>query len=250
MEPKPSAAKPSTRPDRAAGWNRAVAVSGLAALVVLLVVAIAIGDLEAGAVAVGFGLSLALLRFRSGILGRVGIGLLSAVMLFFMSTAALTNVRSGSPLSAVVLSGGLAAISLTGTLSALASLGARPLTADSRGPRYLKSLSLVLFVGLCGWSLASRGTAGPAADAALIAENVAFSESELRVDAGEVTVSMANEDLFWHTFTIDALAVDLPVPVGGTRSVSFTVEPGTYEFKCRIPGHPEAGMVGTLTVSA
>jgi len=31
--------------------------------------------------------------------------------------------------------------------------------------------------------------------------------------------------------------------------VTFSAEPGTYEFKCRIPGHPEAGMVGTLTVT-
>jgi uncharacterized cupredoxin-like copper-binding protein len=29
---------------------------------------------------------------------------------------------------------------------------------------------------------------------------------------------------------------------------TFTVEEGTYEFYCSIPGHRESGMVGTLVV--
>jgi plastocyanin len=116
-------------------------------------------------------------------------------------------------------------------------------------PLYFLGGSALLFAGLWGWSFASTGPTAPTADAALVADNVAFSISDLPVGAGEVTVSLANQDLFWHTFTIDSLEVDLAVPVGATRSVTFKVEPGTYEFKCRIPGHPEAGMIGTLTVS-
>jgi plastocyanin len=63
-----------------------------------------------------------------------------------------------------------------------------------------------------------------------------------------VTVSLANHDLFWHTFTIERLGVNLDVPVGGTRTVTFTAAAGTYKFICTIPGHAAAGMRGTLIV--
>jgi hypothetical protein len=74
-----------------------------------------------------------------------------------------------------------------------------------------------------------------------VAENVAFSDSDLSIAAGVVTVSLSNKDLFWHTFTIESLGVHLAVPVGATRSATFAVEPGTYHFECRIPGHVDAG---------
>ena len=32
-----------------------------------------------------------------------------------------------------------------------------------------------------------------------------------------------------------------------TKSVTFK-DPGTYEYYCNVPGHKQAGMVGTLTV--
>ena len=108
-----------TRRPTVLDWNGLVLISGLAALFVLTGVALANGDLEAGAVAAGFALSLGLLRWRGGFLGRLGIGLLSGVTLFFMLTAAVTNVRAGSPVEAVVLSGGLASIALSGLVSAV-----------------------------------------------------------------------------------------------------------------------------------
>jgi plastocyanin len=40
----------------------------------------------------------------------------------------------------------------------------------------------------------------------------------------------------------------LDVPVGGERRITFSAEPGSYEFYCRVPGHRQAGMVGTLRV--
>ena len=238
-----------TRRSLTLSWTGLLFYSGLAAFVALAVFAVTSGDLEAGMVAFGFGLSLGLLRFRRGGLGRVGIGLLSAIMFFFMVTAAVTNVRSGSPVGAVLLSGGLASIAFAGLVSAIVVQANRqPTMGHDRSPWYIAGASVVLFLGLWGWSLASSDPSDPAADAMLVAKNVAFSSSTLSMSSGDVTVSLANQDLFWHTFTIDNLGVDLPVPVGATRSVTFTVTPGTYEFECRIPGHPEAGMVGTLTV--
>ena len=64
----------------------------------------------------------------------------------------------------------------------------------------------------------------------------------------QVTVHLANRDLFWHSFTIDHPAVNVDVPVGGARQVTFTLPPGTYRFYCRVPGHRQAGMEGTLRI--
>jgi uncharacterized cupredoxin-like copper-binding protein len=35
---------------------------------------------------------------------------------------------------------------------------------------------------------------------------------------------------------------------GGTSTVSSALKPGKYTFYCSVPGHRQAGMVGTLTV--
>jgi|SRR5579859_144122 len=46
-------------------------------------------------------------------------------------------------------------------------------------------------------------------------------------------------------------ALHVAVPMGTTGKLQFTAsKPGTYEFYCTVPGHKEAGMVGTLVVKA
>jgi uncharacterized cupredoxin-like copper-binding protein len=52
-----------------------------------------------------------------------------------------------------------------------------------------------------------------------------------------------------HTFTIDELGVDLNVPMGAERSVTFNAPAGEYRFYCGIPGHETIGMYGILTVA-
>lgn len=53
-----------------------------------------------------------------------------------------------------------------------------------------------------------------------------------------------------HTFTIDALGVDVRLNQG-KASVRFTPnQTGTFEYYCAIPGHRERGMLGTLRVTA
>jgi uncharacterized cupredoxin-like copper-binding protein len=40
-----------------------------------------------------------------------------------------------------------------------------------------------------------------------------------------------------------------PTFVGGSRTLTLTLKPGTYTFYCSVPGHRQGGMEGTLAVS-
>jgi uncharacterized cupredoxin-like copper-binding protein len=43
--------------------------------------------------------------------------------------------------------------------------------------------------------------------------------------------------------------VDTPARPGQTSSIRFILDrAGSYRFSCSVPGHAEAGMVGTLVV--
>jgi len=41
-----------------------------------------------------------------------------------------------------------------------------------------------------------------------------------------------------------------PTFVGGSKTLTLNLKPGTYTFYCSVPGHRQAGMEGTLTVSS
>jgi plastocyanin len=108
---------------------------------------------------------------------------------------------------------------------------------------------LAIALGVVAVAGPSRASAAKGSQRlALQAASTKFSTTLLEAHPGRVTVSLANRDLFWHSFTMERLGANVDVPVGGTRSVTFTVAPGTYIFICTIPGHASAGMRGTLVV--
>jgi plastocyanin len=79
-----------------------------------------------------------------------------------------------------------------------------------------------------------------------------FTTESLQANAGEVTIVMENPSSVPHDVAIRGNGVDEKgeiVGKGETSEVSATVEPGTYEFYCSVPGHEAAGMKGELTVS-
>lgn len=145
---------------------------------------------------------------------------------------------------------------LGGSLVAvIASLARRRLdpTTGTVGPRVVAGAAAAVFALL----LASRAVVGgrsattPAqsrTELGITSQSMAFSTGSLTADAGEVTVRLTNHDLSWHTFTIDALSVDIKVPVNADGSATFRATPGTYAFYCSVPGHAPMGMRGTLTV--
>jgi len=230
------------------GWSRLLSWAGSAGALSFGMVALVLGDIEAAAVAVAFLISTLLLRLRGGRVGAVGISLVSLVTLYFMGAAALTNALIGSQIQWVLVTAGLTAIAFAGVIAAGNDLLRPADRSSSRGPWMTIGLALLWLVGVTTWALVSGNREAPDASVSLIAENVAFSDDVLVVASGEITVEVANRDLFWHTFTVEDLGVDLRVPVGAERIVAFDAPPGSYQYICAIPGHPEAGMKGSLMV--
>lgn len=231
------------------GWRALLAGAGWSGAVTFGMVAVFLGDYEAGAVAVGFGVSSLLLRVHRGRLGAIGIALVSLITLYFMGTAAVTNAGIGSPIGWVFVTALLAGIAIVGAVASTRVLLGRGASAAGNGPLFLVGVATLWIAGMTTWGLLSSEATAPSATASLTAENVSFSVGYLAVASGDVRIEMTNRDLFWHTFTVEELGVDLRVPVGAVRTISFQAAPGIYEFICRIPGHSDAGMKGTLLVS-
>jgi uncharacterized cupredoxin-like copper-binding protein len=64
----------------------------------------------------------------------------------------------------------------------------------------------------------------------------------------DVTFDLPNDGAAPHNFSIDELGVSVDIAPGETKQVVINAPAGTYEYYCNIPGHKEAGMVGTLIV--
>lgn len=100
---------------------------------------------------------------------------------------------------------------------------------------------------------ASASGASKIADAADPSGSLSFTSSSLHAKAGTVTVDFANKSPVGHNFTVaDSSGKVLgatPTFTGGSKTLSVKLAPGTYTFYCSVPGHRQAGMQGTLTVS-
>lgn len=80
--------------------------------------------------------------------------------------------------------------------------------------------------------------------------DIAFNPKELTIAANtDVTINLKNSGAATHNFNLEAQGIHSgDIAGGGTGSVVVNLPPGDYEYQCDIPGHKEAGMVGTLHV--
>ena len=103
-----------------------------------------------------------------------------------------------------------------------------------------------------GSTTASAGTpsaAATAASATIESYDIYFEPKELTIPAGtDVTVTLPNDGMTLHNFSIDALDINVDIAPGETKTVTINAPAGSYEYYCNVPGHKPAGMVGTLTV--
>jgi uncharacterized cupredoxin-like copper-binding protein len=80
--------------------------------------------------------------------------------------------------------------------------------------------------------------------------DIDFNPNEFTIPAEtEVTVRLPNQGASVHNFHIDPLDIHSEdVDPGDETTVTINAEAGDYEYYCSIPGHREAGMVGTVHV--
>jgi plastocyanin len=231
---------------RTFGWTGLVRAAAVVNALLFAGAAAALTDVEAGLFAVGMVVGTLLLGRRRGIIGRLGLALLFADTAIWMLPGAFGNLRHGEGFGATALPAALGITSVAGVVA----VGG---TFTGRGDRWARAVAVaapvLLVAGLVvgGTTSTSAVTTRPG-ELEIVAKDVTFSPKTIEAGAGTIGVVVANRDLFWHTFTVRELRVNLKVPSIGERRTTFEAPSGTYAFVCAIPGHEQAGMKGTLVV--
>jgi uncharacterized cupredoxin-like copper-binding protein len=134
---------------------------------------------------------------------------------------------------------------------------------------------LMVLCGLLSLLAACSGAASELPVIQVTTSGMQFQPARLELVAGQpVRLTLTNSDALEHDFSIMEFAVEGSVktvgPAGhdtghaseepavhvgaaanGQGTIEFTPsQPGTYEFICTVAGHKEAGMVGSLVVTA
>jgi plastocyanin len=106
-----------------------------------------------------------------------------------------------------------------------------------------------------GSSSAPAGCGKPSCNTTLSLDTdptlLAFVPTSLTAPAGKVTINMKNDSAIPHSVAIDAPG-NVPGKVvnqGQMSTTTATLKAGSYTYYCTVPGHRQAGMVGTLTVT-
>lgn len=136
---------------------------------------------------------------------------------------------------------------------------------NKRAALIVLALALSLTLAACGGGQPSGASTNPKVEMS----DFVFSPTELTVPAGaEITLELSNKGTVEHELVIMKQGTEATAPfdeddegniyweaeleAGESEAFTFTApsEPGEYQIVCGIPGHLEAGMVGTLTVVA
>jgi len=89
----------------------------------------------------------------------------------------------------------------------------------------------------------------PSGAATIEAVDIDWNPNEMTIPADtDVRVTIPNHGVTVHTFVIEELGIEAQMASGETQKVIINAAAGTYQYICDVPGHAEAGMVGTLRV--
>lgn len=186
----------------------------------------------------------------------------AAILALLVLPLGITFIRSNE-----MASGGAALLALLAAASVLgfaAMAASRPNMGISFG-EFLVALAgigtvvLIIFAVIQARSEGSHAgdgenAMGPGGTVTVVAEpNISFDSTAWSVPSGEVTLVYKDGGDVVHTLTVEGHEDDIELRVqqaGDIDQGTVTLAPGTYTLYCTIKGHREAGMEGTLTVTA
>jgi plastocyanin len=210
-----------------------------------------LGDRES--IAIGVALALVVvLTFRSdGVLpklGWIGIGALLVNQAAWMLPATW-SLKTSAP--SVAGAAAPIVLSVAAVLGLVASMARWRGASNARAGTAIVGAGAVVIALFVTVPIAGGNAVDvQAGDLRLVTRDVAFKPTRLNARAGDVGVVVKNDDLFWHTFTVNRLNANVRVATGGRRRIVLrNLRAGRYEFVCAIPGHESAGMTGVLVVS-
>jgi len=106
----------------------------------------------------------------------------------------------------------------------------------------------ILMLVACG----DEPAALPPLELTLHAQDIKFDQNVLTAKVNQpVNLTYINEGTIDHAFKIEGLVEEYKVKPGETHIFTFMPKKaGKFKFVCAMPGHAEAGMVGTLTITS
>ena len=240
---------------RAGRARRVALLAGAATTALTFGLAVGLRDRDALILTIALGVAL-VVTTRRPLLGGLALGALLLDVAAWMGLAFVSHLVHDDPTASVVISALLVISSSVGFAALVMSLGARFDHEDTPRPTKRPRPSLGAGFGLV-WGLAAVTVVAAAPSMVAVPEggegrvvvsirNSRFTTNHLQSKAGWVTLVVANPDLFWHTFTIPDLDIDVTVPVGSVRESAAKLPVGEYQYVCRVPGHSR--MLGVLVV--
>ena len=181
------------------------------------------------------------------------IAVTAVLVLAAVSTAVITSGTDTKPAAAATVTSHGAESPPPPPAGASTSTAGTPTTASTSTPA---STPAATPTATTGTPAPSSSPAAKTTTTLKLAANpegqLSYNTKQLTAKAGPVTITMANMSPVEHNVTIAQGSTVLgatPTFQGGSRSITLKLKPGTYTFYCSVPGHRQAGMEGTLTVS-
>jgi uncharacterized cupredoxin-like copper-binding protein len=116
----------------------------------------------------------------------------------------------------------------------------------------MRVLAVAVLVGLIAVGCAPRAQqVAPVQEIEVGMTEFRFAPATIEVSRGRVKFKMKNTGVVEHNFVIPELGLRSPnIGAGQGEELEWYIraQPGRYRIVCDIPGHTEAGMVGTLVV--
>ena len=115
------------------------------------------------------------------------------------------------------------------------------------------AVSVVALLATSASGLAASGTSAPSVvKVTALASGLKYNTKTLRARAGKVKLVFTNLSTLHHNVRLEQGEKEFggTKTIGkGTTSTVVTLKKGKYHFYCSVPGHEDAGMSGTLTIS-